>query len=798
MSQSPENTTSGERSERHNAEVEEIIPKVEELLKTPETNIVCTVPGCSRIIATRTALKMHLNKTHRIYENPNEERLFIPERGEEKRKKKTVTKVYFCPVDDCLRASKSKRPFATLQLVKQHYMKIHAEKKMFCSKCQKGFSTKTDHARHEKTCGTLFRCSCGCPYSTRSALLTHIKRQGQGHSLPQEPQQEPATIIMQRQTQKMPPSTTPTILSNRPTTQASASPSKTKKTYSPILPKPSVQYVPVILAVPVGMPVTSLPKVNAVTMVTENKSTTEQAGYASQLSSINRASQNGKSVATSVCAPPTSGVSSQSISTTVAKRQTSNSRKRRHATTQTSTGVRNRTSKNTQTHVPTKRQKVKHLNSQNFKDSGINTNLPDLNDFQISDFQDIETQTPGDYIIKQSLMSVDMDTQTNEHLLGLSVDAYTNTSNSVTSMETQTHGTMLPSMITSTDPQVSLSNVHTQTHTTVNTEMLDLNIQPTVSSETQTLLAMERPIQGSYDMADMLTFPDVNASQGSVNRTENSASVTSSVTQTDTQGLGAYPGLSDSQTQTLRLLQDLDLIMASESSSTQTQESYLNEAGFSGQLQNQTVQTQTRRADVQELNTNSVQTETMEFDFADLIANQGSDTACVDFNATDSDVEFLDSYAQTNLNWQLYNGADNFTQTTTSLLLDTEVANIHTQTSETLIRTPEDSMNNMTTQTQTVSSAGVDISSSEQSDRQVQVDLQTLIKCNDSHTQTAISNHLTDSVEQTDMQTQTFGEYSHFLPSSTELADTETQTLFSDLGISTNSLTDSHTQTYFQ
>lgn len=63
-------------------------------------------------------------------------------------------------------------------------MKMHAEKKHKCSKCNNGYSTEWDLRRHMEDCGKTYRCTCGCPYASRAALLSHIYRTG--HELPTE------------------------------------------------------------------------------------------------------------------------------------------------------------------------------------------------------------------------------------------------------------------------------------------------------------------------------------------------------------------------------------------------------------------------------------------------------------------------------------------------------------------------------------------------------------------------------------------------------------------------------------
>lgn len=66
----------------------------------------------------------------------------------------------------------------------QHFMKMHAEKKHKCSKCDNGYSTEWDLRRHIEDCGKTYRCTCGCPYASRAALLSHIYRTG--HEVPTE------------------------------------------------------------------------------------------------------------------------------------------------------------------------------------------------------------------------------------------------------------------------------------------------------------------------------------------------------------------------------------------------------------------------------------------------------------------------------------------------------------------------------------------------------------------------------------------------------------------------------------
>ncbi|KAK1784954.1 hypothetical protein P4O66_018390, partial [Electrophorus voltai] len=95
---------------------------------------------------------------------------------------KGTQKLYCCPIEGCPRGPN--RPFSQFALVKQHFMKMHAEKKHKCVKCSNGYSTEWDLRRHAEDCGRTYSCTCGCPYASRAALLSHVYRTG--HEVPQE------------------------------------------------------------------------------------------------------------------------------------------------------------------------------------------------------------------------------------------------------------------------------------------------------------------------------------------------------------------------------------------------------------------------------------------------------------------------------------------------------------------------------------------------------------------------------------------------------------------------------------
>uniref|UniRef100_A0A8B9C225 ATM interactor n=1 Tax=Anser brachyrhynchus TaxID=132585 RepID=A0A8B9C225_9AVES len=154
-------------------------PSVTELCQV-RTNILCTVPGCGKVLPNSPALSMHLSKAHRLQDG----KFNAPIR----KGLKTPQKFYCCPIEGCPRGPN--RPFSQFSLVKQHFMKMHAEKKHKCDKCSNSYGTEWYLKRHIEDCGKTFRCTCGCPYASRPALLSHIYRTG--HEIPAEHRDPPS------------------------------------------------------------------------------------------------------------------------------------------------------------------------------------------------------------------------------------------------------------------------------------------------------------------------------------------------------------------------------------------------------------------------------------------------------------------------------------------------------------------------------------------------------------------------------------------------------------------------------
>ncbi|CAN9507003.1 unnamed protein product [Ophioblennius macclurei] len=174
------NKANNNRDEEPLSQSREIVkPTITELTKEVRTNILCTVEGCGKILPNTPALNMHLVKSHRIKDgivNPTV-----------RKEMKGSQKLYCCPIEGCPRGPN--RPFSQFSLVKQHFMKMHAEKKHKCSKCNNGYSTEWDLKRHIEDCGKTYQCTCGCPYASRAALLSHVYRTG--HEIPTEHRNPP-------------------------------------------------------------------------------------------------------------------------------------------------------------------------------------------------------------------------------------------------------------------------------------------------------------------------------------------------------------------------------------------------------------------------------------------------------------------------------------------------------------------------------------------------------------------------------------------------------------------------------
>lgn len=146
--------------------VKKICPPAAELSNI-KTDVTCTEPGCSSMFSNTSNLNMHLFKVHKVGD---------PQQWK-KSNAESLTQ-YHCPEEKCLYNINSKRFFQKLKYLKQHYLKVHAEKSFKCASCEKGFPTDATLKNHTPICGVKFTCSCNASYASNEALTTHAKKTG--------------------------------------------------------------------------------------------------------------------------------------------------------------------------------------------------------------------------------------------------------------------------------------------------------------------------------------------------------------------------------------------------------------------------------------------------------------------------------------------------------------------------------------------------------------------------------------------------------------------------------------------
>ncbi|OWF45089.1 ATM interactor-like [Mizuhopecten yessoensis] len=154
-----------------------IVCPPEEAFGDVQCNEPCPLENCGQIFSNTSCLRMHVTKTHGIVQKSSSAR--------DKDKSANLPIEYHCPKTSCPYSLSSPRHFSSMKLLKQHYSKVHAEKKHKCEKCGAGFGLSRDKERHEVRCGIVYKCgTCQCPYTTREAMLTHCQRKS--HDLPAE------------------------------------------------------------------------------------------------------------------------------------------------------------------------------------------------------------------------------------------------------------------------------------------------------------------------------------------------------------------------------------------------------------------------------------------------------------------------------------------------------------------------------------------------------------------------------------------------------------------------------------
>lgn len=140
-------------------EIKIVCPSIDEL-SIIVNRIQC--PLCDTIFKNQSQFRMHDLKVHK-------------KQKINKNCKENIIR-YHCPIENCVYSVDKKKYFKLYKYLKQHFLKVHAEKQFACTNCKKKFSTNAAKEAHEKICGTNFICTCQKIYNSYEALLTHAKR----------------------------------------------------------------------------------------------------------------------------------------------------------------------------------------------------------------------------------------------------------------------------------------------------------------------------------------------------------------------------------------------------------------------------------------------------------------------------------------------------------------------------------------------------------------------------------------------------------------------------------------------
>lgn len=141
--------------------IKKVYPLASEL-GTVNNNIKCLEEGCDSCFTSESNLSMHMLKCHEKKDLPI---------------KTTDNFIYHhhCPDTDCV--YHALRHFKKMKYLKQHYLKVHAEKSFLCETCNKGFATQAIKNTHSDICGINFTClDCTKKYPSYESLLTHSRR----------------------------------------------------------------------------------------------------------------------------------------------------------------------------------------------------------------------------------------------------------------------------------------------------------------------------------------------------------------------------------------------------------------------------------------------------------------------------------------------------------------------------------------------------------------------------------------------------------------------------------------------
>uniref|UniRef100_A0A182YC77 C2H2-type domain-containing protein n=1 Tax=Anopheles stephensi TaxID=30069 RepID=A0A182YC77_ANOST len=140
---------------------------------------ICSFENCFAMLHNLANLQMHLTRHHKA------PAINLQSLNGAAKSERTH---FYCPHESCPYYQTSEertngaRYFGSLRSLKQHYLKVHGERKHRCEACEKSFATESYLRHHRLSCGQKFSCDhCSYTYGSREALLTHAKRKRHGY-----------------------------------------------------------------------------------------------------------------------------------------------------------------------------------------------------------------------------------------------------------------------------------------------------------------------------------------------------------------------------------------------------------------------------------------------------------------------------------------------------------------------------------------------------------------------------------------------------------------------------------------
>uniref|UniRef100_A0A182FLN3 C2H2-type domain-containing protein n=1 Tax=Anopheles albimanus TaxID=7167 RepID=A0A182FLN3_ANOAL len=135
----------------------------------------CPIGSCGEVFRNAAHLQLHIVRRHKL--EPNRDRK--PPEGSQH---------FYCPSLHCpyyqkpLEEGNGSRHFLSFRSLKQHFLKVHEERTVVCTGCEKTFATESFLRHHLQSCGRTFTCDhCSASYGSREALLTHARRKAHGY-----------------------------------------------------------------------------------------------------------------------------------------------------------------------------------------------------------------------------------------------------------------------------------------------------------------------------------------------------------------------------------------------------------------------------------------------------------------------------------------------------------------------------------------------------------------------------------------------------------------------------------------